>query len=815
MQYFSPPTQGGLQNINVLFVEGNASDARLIEKNLSSGDHLHIDFEEAGTLEKALQLLTEKSFDLILVNLFLPDCQNLETLTRILAVAPHQPVVILSDQDDESLAMKTIQMGAQDFLIKSDMKSGWLRRALFHAILRKRIEVNQRKNRSDLEQIRLRYHAVLRSTTHGLCMISMNWVILFHNYAFTNMFCIDPTRSQEYVGYSFGDLFPTDQAFQDFKSYVAESMHNIGSCLMEVELMDFDYKSFWAEISIVRMDPSETASGYVATMSDVTKRRMAEEQLRKAHSQMESQIMQRTAELTKVNESLQNEITIRKRMTEELDKTRLRLEFILSNSPAIIYTCESSGDYAVTYVSRNVKSILGYEPEDFTRKSDFWINHIHPDDAVLVLKEAPRVFEKGYHAFEYRFRLPDGRFRWIRDETRLTREDEVLPMEIIGFWLDITEQKNAEQKIRRAKEDWERTFNAIPEPIAILDAEQNILQSNNAMVSLMKSVTPGGLEKKEKCFYYFHKLREQPSDCPFQNTIKDKKTHSEEINAEHLGKNFLITTSPIFDDQKRIAGCVHVARDITERKQAENNIRKYQEHLEELVRERTIKLSETNKQLHELSRHLLAIREEERKSISREIHDDLGQRLTALKMDMVWCKNKAPVPESIAERVGSVLLSIDELMKAVQNISRKIRPGILDDLGLIDAMEWEAREFERRSGIHIQPQLDADIIIEPELSTVFFRIFQELLTNVARHAKATKVSISLEKNEDFLNLIVEDNGIGIAAEKIADVHSLGLLSIRERIFPWKGNLEISGSADKGTRVRVSVPLNIPTPDQGV
>ena len=689
MQSFTQAGLDAAQDIKILYVEGDPSEMRLMEKILAGEGACRFVFDAANTLGQSLEFLSKNSYDLILLNLFLPDCQGLETLSKILTLAPHEPILILSDKDDESLAVQAIKLGAQDFLIKADMNNGQFRRVLFHAALRKRVDANLRKNHKDFEQIRLRYHAVLRSTTQGLCMLNTNWVIIFHNHAFTNIFCADPTRSREYEGYSFGDLFPTDEAFNAFKSYATESIRSAASSLVEVQMMDFDNNLFWAEISIVRTDPSETASGFVVTISDVTKRREAEYQLRKAHNQMEAQVRRRTAALVKANKSLQNEITIRNQMTEELHQTRIRLEFILSNSPAVIYTSKSYGDYAVSFVSRNVKSILGYEPEDFTGKADFWKNHIHPDDIELVLKEAPRVFEKGYHVLEYRFRLPDGRFRWIRDESRLTKEDEGFPIEIIGFWVDITARKKAEDKVQ-----------------------------------------------------------------------------------------------------------------------------KYQEHLEELVRERTKELSETNKQLHDLSQHLMVILENERKSISREIHDDLGQRLTALKMDMVWCKNKAPVSQAVAERVDCILVSIDELIKAVQNISRKIRPGILDDLGLVDAMDWEAKEFERRSGIRVITNLESELVVEPELSTTLFRIFQELLTNVARHSKATEVFITLKQESSTLNLIVEDNGIGITKDKIKNVNSLGLLSIRERLHAWQGELDIIGADKKGTRVHISIPLSGKSTIQG-
>ncbi len=146
------------------------------------------------------------------------------------------------------------------------------------------------------------------------------------------------------------------------------------------------------------------------------------------------------------------------------------------------------------------------------------------------------------------------------------------------------------------------------------------------------------------------------------------------------------------------------------------------------------------------------------------------------------------------------------IIKAVQRISTELRPGILDDLGLIPAIEWQAQEFEDRTNIKCEITTDCeDIDLDQDRSTSLFRIFQEALTNVARHANATKIKVSLKERPGKLLLKIEDNGRGIAEEQISDPKSFGLIGMRERIYPWEGEVQIEGFSNKGTTLTVILP----------
>jgi len=214
--------------------------------------------------------------------------------------------------------------------------------------------------------------------------------------------------------------------------------------------------------------------------------------------------------------------------------------------------------------------------------------------------------------------------------------------------------------------------------------------------------------------------------------------------------------------------------------------------------------------LRNLSLYLQTAREEERTRIAREIHDELGQALTALKMDLSWLKRRiSPEQDALKAKTATMEGVIDGTMQTIQRLSGELRPGILDDLGLAAAIEWQAGEFEKRTGIPCRIQVrPEEITLDRERSTAVFRIFQEALTNVARHAKATAVTASLETREGAVVLEVADNGRGITEEELASPKSFGLLGIRERVLFLGGVVTIEGTPGKGTTVRVEVPLVI-------
>jgi signal transduction histidine kinase len=217
------------------------------------------------------------------------------------------------------------------------------------------------------------------------------------------------------------------------------------------------------------------------------------------------------------------------------------------------------------------------------------------------------------------------------------------------------------------------------------------------------------------------------------------------------------------------------------------------------------RLKESEDKLRRLAAHLISVREEERAHIAREIHDELGQVLTGLKMEVGSLAKKLKDPELI-EKTDSMGKLIDSTVQTVRKIATGLRPEMLDDMGLIAAVGWQAKEFQKRTGIRCRVKLPPEVKFDIDVSTTMFRIFQEILTNVARHSRATRVDIELEVAPDKVALEVVDNGVGITDGDMTGKKSLGLLGMHERALLFGGDVKIVGTPSHGTRVSVSIPL---------
>ena len=219
------------------------------------------------------------------------------------------------------------------------------------------------------------------------------------------------------------------------------------------------------------------------------------------------------------------------------------------------------------------------------------------------------------------------------------------------------------------------------------------------------------------------------------------------------------------------------------------------------------KFRRSHDQLRALTGHLQFVREEERTRIAREVHDELGQALTGLKLDLAWLAGKLRGTRGLQTKIKLMSAQIDGTIQAVRRIATELRPGVLDSLGLAAAIEWQAAEFQERTGIRCEMTIDVpEMIWEQNFSTACFRVFQETLTNIIRHANATRVAVRLAQDAHELVLTVRDNGRGITEREVARAHSIGLIGMKERAAQVGGKILFAGVAGEGTTVTLRVPL---------
>ncbi|MFH0803167.1 MAG: histidine kinase [bacterium] len=325
-------------------------------------------------------------------------------------------------------------------------------------------------------------------------------------------------------------------------------------------------------------------------------------------------------------------------------------------------------------------------------------------------------------------------------------------------------------------------------PAAVFIVQDKKIVYANPLASAMKS---GAEDSSGSDFFelFLPDFRETLSRC-YTEVIEGKIGPVTCIAAYMTdGETKLADICMVPISHRRKGAVLGIANDITERINVEKNLLHSQEQLRSLIS------------------HQDSVREEERTNIAREIHDEFGQALTYMRLDLMWMKKK--VPESmhvIGDKVRELIETVDQTLESVTKIATELRPRILDDLGLLAAIEWQAREFRKHHDIQVEISFKpVDMTIGPPPTTTVFRILQEALTNVARHSKAKLVKINLHKKKGSLIMEVADNGIGCAQSKLEEASSIGLIGIRERIMFLGGTLEITSAEGKGTTIFASIP----------
>jgi PAS domain S-box-containing protein len=444
-----------------------------------------------------------------------------------------------------------------------------------------------------------------------------------------------------------------------------------------------------------------------------------------------------------------------------------------------------------------------------------FLSTVHPDDREYVDRKWMAALRGEHYDIEHRIVVGDS-IRWVRERAELELDKDGLLLGGFGATQDITEKKYAEMRLREAKEALQKVNEELESKVqdrtaelrkaydAVRDERQrlySVLENIPAYVCLLTEDYTFSYVNQEfrkrfgnpgdsRCHDYLFGLSEPCEGCQTFRIFKERLNSNQWEWTGPDNKTYAIYHYP-FTDIDGTPLILEMGLDVTERKMAEEESKESREKLRNLLV------------------HLQSVREAERTHIAREIHDEFGTILTALKIDLSWLEKKFTVKqESLKEKTRKSLDLINSAIKTVQKISSQLRPGILDHLGLAAAIEWEVKEFGNRTGVKWNLSIDkGERSLDRDMSTTIFRILQETLTNIARHAEATCVSVSLNENGSCLILQVKDNGKGIAEEDLADPRSYGLMGMRERVQYWDGSIMISGKENKGTTVTVSIPLD--------
>jgi PAS domain S-box-containing protein len=486
--------------------------------------------------------------------------------------------------------------------------------------------------------------------------------------------------------------------------------------------------------------------------------------------------------------SIVRDVTERKKNEKKLAESENRLRTIIQTEPECIKllgpNCEllemNPAGLAMIEAD-NIEQVINHSVLDL-------IDEQHRDAYARLASD---VFNGKSGTLEFEITGLKGTHRWLETHSVPMKNVDGKIISLLAITHDITERKKTEEKIRKSEEQYRDLVDNISDLICTHDLDGKILSVNSAAENLSGYTLHPDRDLNVK------ELLAADNDDEFNryiDTIK-KNGHAQGLMKVRT-RSGEIRFWEYNNSLKTSAASTPVvrgyARDITESKKAK----------EEIVK--------MNEQLRNLAGHLQNIREEERKKIAREIHDELGQQLTVIKMNLHSLLKKNKIQDSeFTQKAAAISDYINQSIDTVRKISSELRPVILDDFGIADALQMHSKEFSSRTGIACEISVEGnEIVSDTNARTQIFRIYQEALTNVARHSKASKVSSTLKTEHGIIKILINDNGRGFNPEIIAEKKSLGLIMMRERAIGIGGTLEIKSAPGKGTSVIFSVPKEI-------
>jgi PAS domain S-box-containing protein len=450
-------------------------------------------------------------------------------------------------------------------------------------------------------------------------------------------------------------------------------------------------------------------------------------------------------------------------------------------------------DYWVEVLGYDRKEVIGRKLTEFFTES----SRRYAEKTIF-----PEFFRTGIcKDVPYQFIKKNGDIIDILLSAISDRDGEGTPVRSLAVSMDVTERNRAEEALKRAEKELRRYSQ---------DLERKVRKRTQEITSILK-YTPAVvyIKDKEGCYNLINSRFEElfdkhnedvqgktdydifPTEVADQFRLNDRQVLSKSRSCQVEERvpqsdgihTYLSVKFPVYDETGSASGVCGISTDITAVKKAQEQLRR-------------------------LSGRIMESQEKERTAIARELHDELGQLLTALRMDSVWIRNRLQDTDSkAADRALTMCTLIDKTIEDVRSMAIRLRPGVLDTLGLVDALEWFTADFEKRTGITCFFKHHRVPSIKDTLATAAYRITQEALTNAARHADAGRVDVSLNAENNVLTLLVTDDGCGFNLSELTESEGLGVAGMRERAGLVGGTLEVQSQQRKGTRVFFKVPLD--------
>ncbi len=456
---------------------------------------------------------------------------------------------------------------------------------------------------------------------------------------------------------------------------------------------------------------------------------------------------------------------------------------IINSLPGVFYLYNQEGKFLRW--NKNFETVTGYTAEEVQRSHP--LNFFTEKDKELLTEKIGNVFRSGEDSVVADFLLKSGEtIAYYFTGRTIEYENQLC---LMGVGIDISERIHAEEKLRVSENKYRMLFEDNPLPLWIYSLDDlRFMEVNEAAVKHY------GYSREEFLAMTLKDIR-PPEDVDqlLQSEKKDYRGIYHAGNWRHIKKDGKVIDVQIVTHDTMYGGehmRLVLANDVTEKVEAEK------------------KLLESLEAVRGLMAHIQYIREEERKSIGREIHDELGQQLTAIKMDVAWVDKKLdPADNLLRAKLKNTINLLDASNRSLRKILTELRSDIIDSKSLVDALELLGEQFKANTGIQFSFKTsEPDIEAEPSVANCLFRILQEALTNITRYANASKVDVSLVKTDKSISLSITDNGVGFETAQKSQRESFGIIGMRERVESMHGVFSLVSETGKGTSVMVSIPL---------
>jgi len=513
-------------------------------------------------------------------------------------------------------------------------------------------------------------------------------------------------------------------------------------------------------------------------------------------SKLEGRVRERTSLLIDLNLRLHAEVEERRRAEEQLRRSEERMRQAGEATGLGIF--EIDHEAGTGFATPEARAIFGLGAEESIPLGEDWVPTVAHEADVGLVREALRKASdpRGSGVLEVEFRITrgDGATRWIRARSRtvFSGDNPARPLRTNGTVQDVTEWKVIARKVKDTEEAYRTLVDSAQDGLAIVRGGRTLFA--NPALARITGYTPEELvamttEENEALVHPedLGRFAQQPGEgvvYPGPPGILSFRIRRKDGTVRDIEAQM----HPVEYDG---APALEVAyRDVSEVKAARDA------------------LGEAHRKMRNLAAHLLRAREEERRKVAQEIHDELGQILAALKMDLHWLRKRVREgPEAVVAKVDSMIDLGERTIAVVQRISSDLRPKMLDDLGLEPALDWLASDFQRRTQVDCSISVSVPPgMIGGNTATILYRVVQEALSNVGRHSRARKARVQLERVDGCMELRVEDDGIGITPAQCAASDSFGIIGMHERVEGIGGTVVVAGQPGKGTAVTARIPL---------